>query len=159
MPSRILSIQVIALLLIAGGLCAGCGESQPAVVEKEIEAETPVEPVTTAAETDNAQQEPEEAAVARKKVAYTPPFPDRETLFEPPKQAKRSSLMEDDLPNGGVLLLGFANVDSEKAVLSIDGVVTPLASGGEYAGVRVISLAPPKVVLQRGRSRWTESIQ
>jgi len=52
-------------------------------------------------------------------------------------------------------LKGFVNVDEPRVVLSIDGVISPIPEGGEKYGVQVISIQPPKAVLQRGRSRWT----
>lgn len=58
-----------------------------------------------------------------------------------------------------VELKGFVNVDGPRVVLSIDGVVAPLAEGGEKYGVQVISIHPPSVVLQRGRSRWTATLE
>jgi hypothetical protein len=44
-------------------------------------------------------------------------------------------------------------------VLAIDGVISPIPEGGEKFGVQVISINPPHVVLQRGRSRWTASLE
>lgn len=93
------------------------------------------------------------------KVVYQSPFPDRLDMFEPQKRsagaAKRSS---NDLADS-VVLMGFAKLDEQKAVLTIDGIVKTLANGEELAGVTVISIEPPRAVLQRGRSRWTASIQ
>ena len=66
--------------------------------------------------------------------------------------------MADDEQSESVVLMGFANVDTPRVVLAIDGVVTPLANGDEAEGVRVISISPPTAVLQRGRSRWTASL-
>ena len=43
-------------------------------------------------------------------------------------------------------------------ILSIDGNLSPVPEGGETYGVQVISIQPPKVVLQRGRSRWTATL-
>lgn len=56
-------------------------------------------------------------------------------------------------------MLGFAKLDQPRVVLAIDDVVTPLAGGEESSGVKVISIAPPRAVLQRGRSRWTATIE
>ncbi|MEO1497187.1 MAG: hypothetical protein AAFV43_08565 [Planctomycetota bacterium] len=138
-------------------LSSGCGESvvEPVAVAPTAPAFTPiVEP------TPNESAAAQDAVIAEPNATYEAPFPDRETLFDPPKQVAQSSKRRDsDEQSGGVQLLGFADLGTEKAVLSIDGAITPLASGAEHAGVRVISVAPPKVVLQRGRSRWTESIQ
>lgn len=61
--------------------------------------------------------------------------------------------------DGSVLLKGFAKIDGTHAVLSINGRVAPLAVGAERYGVRVISIDPPEVVLQRGRTRWTATLR
>ncbi len=89
---------------------------------------------------------------------FSPPFPDRTELFEPPKRAA-SSVRRDDEHGESVELKGFITVDKPRAVLSIDGVISPVAEGGEKYGVQVISIQPPSVVLQRGRSRWTATLE
>jgi hypothetical protein len=89
---------------------------------------------------------------------FSPPFPDRTELFEPPKRAA-SMTRRDEEHGETVELKGFINVDRPRVVLSIDGVVSPVAEGGEKYGVQVISIQPPSVVLQRGRSRWTATLE
>jgi hypothetical protein len=89
---------------------------------------------------------------------FTPPFPDRLELFEAPKRAQ-STVKRDDEHGATVELKGFINVDEPRVVLSIDGVVSPVAEGGEKYGVQVISIQPPSVVLQRGRNRWTATLE
>ncbi|MEX0643432.1 MAG: hypothetical protein WD468_12060 [Pirellulales bacterium] len=102
----------------------------------------------------------QDAATPLTKVAapFSPPFPDRMELFEPPKRAS-GSVRRDDEHGESVELKGFVNVDQPRAVLSIDGVISPVAEGGEKYGVQVISIQPPSVVLQRGRSRWTATLE
>src|SRR3970282_142492 len=90
-------------------------------------------------------------------AAFSPPFPERLELFEPPKRAQ-STVKRDDEHGESVELKGFINVDQPRVVLSIDGVISPIAEGGEKYGVQVISIQPPSVVLQRGRSRWTATL-
>jgi hypothetical protein len=120
-----------------------------------------------AAAHDSAAQVPELAATEKAKEAptattavaqFTPPFPDRTELFEPPKRAT-SSVRRDEEQGESVELKGFINVDKPRAVLSIDGVISPVAEGGEKYGVQVISIQPPSVVLQRGRNRWTATLE
>jgi len=65
----------------------------------------------------------------------------------------------DDEHGETVELKGFINVDQPRVILSIDGVVSPVAEGGEKYGVQVISIQPPSVVLQRGRNRWTATLE
>jgi hypothetical protein len=95
---------------------------------------------------------------ARQAVAFTPPFPDRLEIFEPPKRAQ-NSVKRDDEHGQSVELKGFINVDQPRVVLSIDGVISPVPEGGERYGVHVISIQPPSVVLQRGRNRWTATLE
>lgn len=91
-------------------------------------------------------------------VAFTPPFPDRLELFEAPKRAQ-GTVKRDDEHGATVELKGFINVDQPRVILSIDGVVSPVPEGGEKYGVQVISIQPPSVVLQRGRNRWTATLE
>src|SRR5690242_18345607 len=56
--------------------------------------------------------------------SFTPPFPDRLELFEPPKRAQ-STVRRDDEHGESVELKGFINVDQPRVILSIDGVVSP----------------------------------
>ena len=79
-------------------------------------------------------------------------------MFEPPKRAQ-GTVRRDDESGDTVELKGFINVDQPRVVLSIDGVISPIAEGGEKYGVQVISIQPPTVVLQRGRSRWTATLE
>jgi hypothetical protein len=58
-----------------------------------------------------------------------------------------------------VELKGFINVDGERVVLLIDGVIASIPAGGEKYGVQVISIHPPSVVLQRGRDRWPATLE
>ena len=89
---------------------------------------------------------------------FMPPFPDRLELFEPPKRAQ-GMVRQGEQSGESVELKGFVNVDEPRVVLSIDGVIAPIPEGGEKFGVQVISIQPPSVVLQRGRSRWTATLE
>jgi len=89
---------------------------------------------------------------------FVPPFPDRTDLFQPPKRTQGTQ-HRSETSEGLVELKGFVNVDEPRVVLSIDGAIAPLPEGGEKYGVQVISIKPPTVVLQRGRNRWTASLE
>jgi hypothetical protein len=89
---------------------------------------------------------------------FSPPFPNRDDLFEPPQRAKGTMRRNDEL-GATVELKGFINVDRPRVVLSIDGVISSLEEGGEKYGVQVISIQPPTVVLQRGRDRWPATLE
>jgi hypothetical protein len=95
---------------------------------------------------------------AQQPTGFAPPFPDRLEIFEPPKRAQ-ASVKRDDEHGQSVELKGFINVDQPRVVLSIDGVISPVPVGGEKYGVHVISIQPPSVVLQRGRNRWTATLE
>jgi hypothetical protein len=109
---------------------------------------------TTARTPDLANPKVTSAQVAE----FKPPFPERNDLFEAPKRAQ-STVRRDDEHGQSVELKGFVNVDEPRVVLSIDGVLSPIPEGGEKYGVQVISIQPPKAVLQRGRSRWTATLE
>lgn len=165
------------LLFAAALALVGCGgQSAPEIalqddtetgqetVEETIgpEAETPVAkdgPSARGAD-DELQESDNEPFVAEPAREYAPPFADRIDLFTPPQVAAGVYASgERDETGQSVVLLGFANLDQPKVVLQINGVITPLADGEEELGVRVISVAPPEAVLQRGRTRWTASIR
>lgn len=89
---------------------------------------------------------------------YEPPFPNRTDLFVAPKRAGGAAAGPASGDNA-VLLMGFVRVDQAKAVLSINGEIAPMAAGESRYGVDVISIAPPNVVLQRGRQRWQTTLE
>ena len=67
-------------------------------------------------------------------------------------------MRRDDQDGETVVLMGFVNVDQPRAILSIDGVIAPIPEGGEKYGVQVRMIQPPTVVLERGRRRWTATL-
>jgi hypothetical protein len=101
---------------------------------------------------------PAEGEAAAPTVAeYQAPFPDRVDLFVPPK--RQGGVRLDGESEDAVELLGFIRLDRQQVVLSINGQITPIAEGASQYGVEVISIHPPKVVLQRGRQRWQASLE
>ncbi len=128
---------------------AASGRAELSIVVREPSAEDPAE--TEPAASDQALAEQKTA------VAYQPPFPDRVDLFLAPKREGRSKNRNDQ--EDAVELLGFVNVDLQRAVLMINGAVYPVAEGDTRFGVEVISIQPPAVVLQRGRQRWQASLE
>lgn len=151
--------QLLSMGLIA---CAvGCQRGVESPPEAPAATETPA-PDAPAATTENKQApEPELAEPNESSPAvaeFTPPFPERLELFEAPKRAQ-SNIRRDDEHGETVELKGFINVDQPRVVLSIDGQISPVPEGGEKYGVRVISIQPPSVVLQRGRNRWTATLE
>jgi len=79
-------------------------------------------------------------------------------LFSAPKRVGTGS---SKLPGQGeeaIELLGFVNVEGQRVVLSIDGLVASIAEGDTQRGIEVVSIQPPSVVLQRGRQRWKATL-
>lgn len=100
---------------------------------------------------------PEESAEEPAPLAYNPPFPERVDLFQAPKRQGRGLANMGGQTQIAVELLGFVNVEGQRVALSIDGMVSTAAEGDTLSGIEVISIQPPKVVLQRGRQRWQAS--
>ncbi|MEN0109200.1 MAG: hypothetical protein AAF805_00610 [Planctomycetota bacterium] len=157
----------LGCVLAAVVTLVGCGESSTAPITAAnptplaaaaAKARAVTEATANAAAPKSAKDAADEAKDAEK-IAYTPPFPDREEMFQPPRQAPRAIRSRGGDVTDDVVLMGFANLGQPQVVLAINGMVKPMAGGDELAGVRVISIAPPRAVLQRGRSRWTASIE
>ena len=89
---------------------------------------------------------------------YSPPFPDRVDLFVAPKRQGGVGRSQDSSERA-VELMGFVRVDVPRAILSINGQVSPIAEGETVDGIEVISVQPPSVLLQRGRQRWQATIE
>jgi hypothetical protein len=152
-------IQNLVVWLSIVALLVGCRPEDEAT---SLPLETSSSDLAAAEPDGPREPTPAEAvSVADQTVAskpFTPPFPDRIDLFEPPKRAQ-STVRRDDEVGATVELKGFINVDEPRVVLSIDGVIAPIPEGGEKYGVQVISIDPPAAVLQRGRTRWTAKLE
>jgi hypothetical protein len=162
MKCNCLSRCVWPVCLAVCAVCfAGCQSSdEPVAAAKPVAAASAVTP-TKKTEPKGAQpisgkKDPDiaPAAVAQ----FSPPFPNRDDLFEPPERAKGTVRRNEELGES-VELKGFINVDRPRVILSIDGVISSLEEGGEKYGVQVISIQPPTVVLQRGRDRWPATLE
>jgi len=152
------ALLMVTLSAAASG-CASNDESPP----EEPQSVAISQSTSTAAPLPLAKQPhtpdlAEPQAVATGVAAFTPPFPERLDLFEPPKRAQ-STVRHDEDHGETVELKGFINVDQPRVVLSIDGVISIVPEGGEKYGVQVRSIEPPNVVLQRGRDRWTATLE
>jgi hypothetical protein len=153
-------ITIFGIWLALLGNTLGCQSSDTA--ESLPEAVDGTSAMTP--DNDSSQPAPEQPAAENHEPAtlaaaqFAPPFPERLELFEPPKRAQGTVRREEE---GGetVELKGFVNVDKPRVVLLIDGVIAPIPEGGEKYGVQVISIQPPNAVLQRGRSRWTATLE
>lgn len=142
--------------LFTGVLFSGCNSAeQSAIVPVQAAVKTANEE-TTEAETP-AVVEPKKAEP--KQSAYKPPFPERRDFFSPPERSEGLVAVSVDGMESTVELMGFVNVGTPHVVLAINGVVTPISQGVESHGVEVISIQPPRAVLQRGRTRWTAKLK
>jgi hypothetical protein len=108
------------------------------------------------------EQPPQEAeksvVVDEESPDFEPPYPDRENLFLAPKRSSTHAKSPGSTEQT-VELLGFANVERQKVILSINGVVVPISEGEQQSGIEVISIQPPAVVLQRDRERWQATLE
>ncbi len=139
----------------------------PLAVQVEPAAETPAAaPAATAGQASAPAAEApassaEAAAEPSAEAEYEPPFPPRENLFAPPDRGAQPVVArspEDGQTHARVALKGFVRVDAPRAVLLIGEEITALAVGEEHAGVTLLSIEPPQVTLQRGRTRWSETL-
>jgi hypothetical protein len=153
--------RLLLLLCCCAGILGCRGNVQPAPDTSAEVAPAATSSSSAAPSQSKVARTPDVASPKETKaaaVAFAPPFPDRQDLFEPPKRAQ-STVRRDDEHGEMVELKGFINVDQPRVVLSIDGVISPVPEGGEKYGVHVISIQPPSVVLQRGRNRWTATLE
>ena len=138
---------------VIGLLAAGCQSAE------EPAATAVTATIAQPTSTDSpAEHSPTPATSAAAVAEFHPPFPGRTELFAPPRGGQ-TTVRRDDEHGDTIELKGFLNVDGPQVVLSIDGVLSPIPEGGEKYGVQVISINPPQAVLQRGRSRWTASLE
>jgi hypothetical protein len=168
-------LLALGLCCAIWAVCAGCGE---AVVEAKVEVEVaplpapmgvPAQEVNqdkTSAEAQELSGSEEESKETPKETpqeepaqtTFVPRFPDRVELFQPPKRQNKGLANAQGQQRTIVELLGFANVDRQFALIAVDGLVAPVAEGGEYSGIEVIKIQPPTVFLRRGRERWQTAL-
>ena len=150
----------LAICLVA---VAGCQSAEVPKAAVTPTSAPPAPQATAPTAAPPAAATPRTPDLANPKVAaapapeFKPPFPERLDMFEAPKRAQGTVRRDEELGQS-VELKGFVNVDEPRVILSIDGNLSPVPEGGETYGVQVISIQPPKVVLQRGRSRWTATL-
>ena len=153
-------MRCAGLVCLVAGFCGCQSSDEPVVAAEGIDAASakapPTQPISKARGAASAKNKPEFAPAAF--ARFSPPFPDRDTLFEPPKRAQGTVRRNEELGET-VELKGFITVNEPRVVLSIDGVISSVPEGGEKYGVQVISIHPPTVVLQRGRDRWPATLE
>jgi hypothetical protein len=82
---------------------------------------------------------------------FKPPFPDRVALFEPENSSKsptKETVAAADSSHETepeVEVVGFGAVDTQHALLMIDGRLEALRVGEGYRNVHVLEIAPPRV--------------
>ena len=138
-------IRKLALLFAVSVIVlAGCGED---VVVKRMKPEPP---------TADGSQSVED--ITDELVAYKPPFPSHVALFEPKNKTTRPTPVSTVNAAGTdgetsdvepeIELVGFGAVDTQHALLMIDGRLEALRVGEKYRNVRVLKIAPPLVHLR-----------
>ena len=178
----LVAAAIIGAAIVASGL--GCqrssrpisspapSETAPAVAQASVSAESSIPPTggvksakqrdTTGPSERPASSKPRDAQpTAPPSVAepFVAPYPHRMDPFHRPDLHKLVEARGSARGDGAdVRLKGFVNVDGLKALLLVDGNVVSVRPGEECAGVEVIEVAPPRVILQRGRLRWTEDL-
>jgi hypothetical protein len=152
-------------------LC-GCGTSElspqtavvtpmtaPAKLLPQMLEKAPSKAEPKKAQPEQSASVPEKSVVAEEKVGeFEPPYPNRENLFLAPKRSSTHAKTPGNAEQT-VELLGFVNVEKQKVILSINGEVFPISEGEQQAGIEVISIQPPAVVLQRDRERWQATLE
>lgn len=167
-PQSVIRLShLLALCGAIGVVLCGCGAQEEIPVEVNVvesvaakpqaEVETSVEEAS--AEETSGDENKTEDVPQPEAASFEPPFPDRVELFVAPKRRGRGEKQSANGIDNAVELLGFVNVDGQRVILSIDGLVSPLAEGSHEAGIEVISIQPPAVVLQRGRQRWQVKLE
>jgi hypothetical protein len=158
-------------ILLVASLC-GCGTGDPpaetaaiapatapAKLQPQLLDEAPSPAAKNDAEPEKQETPPEKSVVAETEAAeFEPPYPNRENLFLAPKRSSKHAKTPGSIEQT-VELLGFANVEKQKVILSINGEVFPISEGEQQAGIEVISIQPPAVVLQRNRERWQATLE
>ena len=161
----------ILLLALAALLCAGCVRSNGAAPDQSDPEVTDVTLTsgqdateTAAGEAGSSETEDAAGSTSAKEAesgheeasseGFQPPYPHRQDLFAQPniQQLPQTARPREQ---SEVELKGFVNVDGVRALLQIDGDVTAIREGEAQSGVKVLTIAPPQVILQRGRVRWT----
>ncbi len=123
---------------------------------------TPPEAVdsTPAADEDanDAEAESRDEVVDSELLSFQPPYSHRTDPFRPPniEELLKDGRLSPD--TGPVELKGFVRNGPPKVLLALNDSLAALSAGQQWGGIEVIEIAPPRVILQRGRVRWTESL-
>lgn len=153
------SVSLCTLLLGCGAVeevVTPASAAKPAIVKK---PQGKTQPPASQADKKSSSSKTEKAIDEQTvETTYEPPYPDRQNLFLAPKRSSSHKDSQGKI-NQSVELLGFANVQGPRVILSINGNVVPLAEGAKELGIEVISIQPPAVVLQRDRERWQATLE
>lgn len=151
MNKLLTKLTLSSLTLMAGG----CQQNEQPNVDAELVAPVDAKPAAEPAAEAGAAIDPVKA-LREAMASYVAPFPERTNMFVPPKDAPRSS--SAPLTEGDVQLRGLVNVGEPRAILDIEGATALVGVGDEKFGVRVVSIDDRRVVLERGATQWTASL-
>ena len=154
---------VFTFALTAGlGMISGCAEPVPAkkpqvtkTAQQDEERSPKARPASPTPDRKSKRSK-ETTAKSATLPKFDPPFPKRELIFQPSAGRRITANKSED--QGSVKLKGFANVDGIRVFLVVGGQPVALRSGDTYSDIKVVVIEPPRVTLQRGRVRWTESL-
>ena len=91
---------------------------------------------------------------------FKPPFPERADLFEAPKGGPRARSGATMSTARSVELKGFVNVDEpQRRAFDRRQSSHPCPKAAKSMACRSFRSSRPKAVLQRGRSRWTATLE
>lgn len=146
---------IIACMALSLAQLSGCQQAElDAVTEADAAPTQPAIEPEPVAQVEVAAAERQELRQAM--ADYLAPYPNRVDMFVPPKDGPTSG--SSYLAEGDVQLRGFVDLGEPKVILDIEGATALVAVGGEKYGVKVVSIENQKVVLQRGPTRWTASL-
>ncbi len=147
--------SIVTYVMIALVFTTGCQQLEPQKASSDTTS-GPIESVVEVSAVAHRATGDPKVALREAMANYVAPYPHRQTLFFPPKDAPKSRTGPVD--ESDVQLRGLVNVGQPQAILDIEGATALVGVGHEKLGVRVVSIEDHEVVLQRGPTRWTASL-
>ncbi|QDT06079.1 hypothetical protein K227x_44860 [Rubripirellula lacrimiformis] len=90
---------------------------------------------------------------------FVAPYPDREDAFVYPGMESESASPDSAVTSvADVQVLGFAETDQIRVMLRSRSTTQPIAVGGKFEGIEVVSITPPTVELKIGSLIWNATM-